>query len=146
MAAGIFLSIIRCEKPGGGAVFLQASYVFFLRFGVVTAVFFPLFACRMIGAGDIKLAGLICSFLGLRSGALAVGFGFLLGAFWSLIKMIVKGGFFKRLSRLLAYIRHTIHTGEFTDYFDAARDGYEGVIPLGLCLFIGTFINIIISL
>lgn len=112
--------------------------MFVLRLGIVTAAFFLLFLCRMIGAGDIKLAALICGFLGLRAGALAVGSGFLIGAFWSFIKMAERGILFTRLSCLLAYIRRVFQTGKLTTYYDPVRDGYDVVIPLGLCLFLGT--------
>ncbi len=109
-----------------------------LRLVIVTGIFFFLFLCRMIGAGDIKLTALICGFLGFRAGALAVGLGFLIGAFWSFIKMAGSGSLFARLSFLLAYIRHVFQTGKLTTYYDPVRDGYDMVIPLGLCLFLGT--------
>lgn len=144
MVTGILLGILESERSAGGAAFLEVSFRFFLRFAFVAAVFFALFVCRMIGAGDIKLAGLICGYLGLRAGALAVGFGFLIGAFWSFIKMAVKGSLLKRLSCLLAYIRRVFHTGKLTAYYNPAQDGYEVVIPLGMCLFLGTFVYIIL--
>lgn len=128
---GFLLEILESGKPLEGLLF-------FLRFLLVTGVFFLLFLCRMIGAGDIKLAALICGFLGLRAGALAVGFGFLIGAFWSFIKMTEGGSLFTRLSCLLAYIRRVFQTGKLTTYYDPVRDGYDVVIPLGLCLFLGT--------
>lgn len=98
----------------------------------------------MLGAGDIKLASLICGYLGLKTGALAVGYGFLIGAFWSLFKMMRKGGVLKRLSHFLAYIRQIIHTGKVIPYYISARDGQDGVIPLGACLFLGTAVYIIL--
>lgn len=141
---GIIISILQgiLESVGfaGGAAFWEVPFRFFLRFSVVTAVFFIFFVCRMIGAGDIKLAALICGYLGFRAGALAVGFGFLIGAFWSLFKMIVKGILRKRFSCLLAYIRRVLHTGKITAYYIPARDGDETVIPLGMCLFLGTLV------
>jgi prepilin peptidase CpaA len=128
---GILLEIPGPENPFGGLMFL-------LRLVIVTGIFFLLFLCRMIGAGDIKLTALICGFLGFRAGALAVGLGFLIGAFWSFIKMAGSGSLFARLSCLLAYIRHVFQTGKLTIYYDPVRDGYDMVIPLGLCLFLGT--------
>lgn len=140
---GILIGILESENSVGGMVFLEVPIRFFLRFSVVTAVFFVFFVCRMIGAGDIKLAALICGYLGLKAGAAAVGSGFLIGAFWSLIKMTVKGSLLKRLSFLLAYIRRVFQTGKIAAYYNPARDGYEGVIPLGMCLFLGTIVSII---
>ncbi|WP_242647773.1 prepilin peptidase [Lacrimispora saccharolytica] len=128
---GFLLEIAGSGKPLAGLLFL-------LRLLIVTMVFFLLFLCRMIGAGDIKLAALICGFLGLRAGALAVGFGFLIGAIWSFIKMTVRGSLFIRFSCLFAYIRRVFQTGKLTTYYDPVQDGYDVVIPLGLCLFLGT--------
>lgn len=128
---GILLEFSGSEKPLEGLLF-------FLRLIIVTGVFFLLFLCRMIGAGDIKLIALICGFLGFQAGALAVGLGFLIGAFWSFIKMAGSGSLFARLTCLLAYIRRVFHTGKLTAYYDPDRDGYDVVIPLGLCLFLGT--------
>ncbi|HBE86675.1 MAG TPA: prepilin peptidase [Lachnoclostridium sp.] len=128
---GILLEIPGSKNPFGGLLFL-------LRLVIVTGIFFLLFLCRMIGAGDIKLTALICGFLGLKAGALAVGLGFLIGAVWSFFKMAGSGSFFVRLSCLLAYIRHVFQTGKLTTYYDPVRDGYDMVIPLGLCLFLGT--------
>lgn len=104
----------------------------------VSALFFPLFICRMIGAGDIKLAALICGYSGFAGGASAIGLGFLIGAFWSFLKMMVKGSFHERFCHLAAYIRRIYHTKTITAYYDKARDGTEAVIPLGVCLFFGT--------
>ncbi|WP_313152457.1 A24 family peptidase [Lacrimispora sp.] len=128
---GILLEIPGPENSLGGLLFL-------LRLVIVTGIFFLLFLCRMIGAGDIKLTALICGFLGLKAGALAVGLGFLIGAFWSFIKLAGSGILFTRLSCLLAYIRHVFQTGNLTTYYDPDRDGYDVVIPLGLFLFLGT--------
>ena len=128
---GILLEFSEQEKP-------LESLMFLLRLIIVTGGFFLLFLCRMIGAGDIKLTALICGFLGFRTGALAVGLGFLIGAFWSFIKMAGSGSFFARLTCLLAYIRRVFQTRKLTTYYDPVRDGYDMVIPLGLCLFLGT--------
>lgn len=147
IASGIFLGIVQQGQGQfwGADVLWVVPVRFFLRFFIVTAVFFLLFLCRMIGAGDIKLAALICGYLGLKAGALAVGAGFLIGAIWSLFKMMGKRSFLKRFSHLLAYIRQVIQTGKVMPYYIPARDGQDGVIPLGACLFLGTLVYIILQ-
>ena len=117
---------------------LLGLLLFSSRLAAVTGAFFLLFLCRMVGAGDIKLAALICGYLGLSAGVLAIGSGFLIGAFWSLIKMAERKILLTRLFCLLAYIRHIFQTGKLTAYYDPVRDGYDVVIPLGLCLSLGT--------
>lgn len=140
----IFLGIITGILPGFFEMEPLEGIGFLLRFVFVTAVFFIFFICRMIGAGDIKLAALICGYLGVQAGALAIGLGFLIGAFFSLIKMTAKGTLIKRLSCLLTYIRCVLHTGKLTVYYDPVRDGYDAVIPLGMCLFLGTMVSFLL--
>ena len=88
------------------------------------------------------MAALICGYLGLSSGARAIFYGFLIGAIWSLIKLMGSGGFISRFSYLLTYIRYVIQTGKITAYYRPERDGYDMVIPFGLCLFLGTLLTL----
>lgn len=143
IVSGILLGIIHPDGPLETAAFWIVPLRFFLRFIIITALFFLLFLCRMIGAGDIKLAALICSYLGFKAGALAIGSGFFIGAILSLIKMVKTRSFLVRFSHLLAYIRRTIHTGKILPYYVPVRDGGDGVIPLGACLFFGTLICLV---
>lgn len=121
---------------------LTEPVFFLLRIVIVTALFFILFLCRMIGAGDIKMAALICGYMGLQTGAIAIFSGFLIGAIWSLIKMIGNGILIYRFSCLLTYIRYVFQTGKITAYYRPERDGYDMVIPFGFCLFAGTLITL----
>lgn len=138
LVSGVVLEFLKPEHAKTLLGLSAGSFGFLLRAAAGSAVFFLFFLCRMIGAGDIKLAGLICAYLGWKAGAAAIGLGFLIGAFWSLLKMLRKDSFFKRFSYLLAYVRQTIQTGKPERYYNYAQDGYEAVIPLGLCLFLGT--------
>lgn len=121
---------------------LKEPVFFLLRIVLVIALFFVLFLFRMIGAGDIKMAALICGYMGLQTGAMAIFSGFLIGAVWSLIKMIGNGIFIYRFSCLLTYIRYVFQTGKITAYYHPERDGYDMVIPFGFCLFLGTLITL----
>lgn len=123
---------------------LKEPVFFLLRIVLVTALFFVLFLCRMIGAGDIKMAALICGYMGLQTGAMAIFSGFLIGAIWSLIKMIGNGILIYRFSCLLTYIRYVFQTGKITAYYLPERDGYDMVIPFGFCLFVGTLITLVV--
>ena len=63
---------------------------------VVTAVFFPLFLCRMLGAGDIKSMALICGYLGFSSGIRAIGAGLALASVWAILWLIWDGSVGRR--------------------------------------------------
>lgn len=138
MAAGSLLAFFESGGAAGSMIFLKVFLAFLGRMAAVIALLFILFLCRMVGAGDIKLAALICGCQGLYRGAICVGLGFLIGALWSLVKMIRDGSLLRRISYFLAYFKHTIHTRKITAYYVPARDGYDGVIPLGPCFFLGT--------
>lgn len=140
MGNGLILTGLEAGQLSSPSSFLKEPAFFLSRMLFVTAVFFVLFLFRMIGAGDIKMAALICGYLGLSSGAMAIFYGFLIGAFWSLIKLMGSGGFISRFSHLLTYIRYVIQTGKITAYYRPERDGYDMVIPFGLCLFLGTLL------
>ena len=134
MVCGILLAMVESGVPPETAVYLKEGGLFLARMLAVTALFFPLFFFRMIGAGDVKLAALICGYSGLTAGAAAIGLGFLM----------VKGSFHERFDHLTAYIRRIYHTKKITAYYDFARDGAEAVIPLGVCLLFGTMAFIMI--
>lgn len=120
------------------------SVGFLLPALTVTAVCFPLFLCRMTGAGDIKLMALICGYLGFWPGIWAIGYGFLAGAVFSLFRLISQKSLKTRLCYLFAYIGRIIQTKELSAYYDARRDGYENTIPLGACLALGTAVSMVL--
>lgn len=142
-SGGIGLGLLWWLNAGDGGSLWQIPVWFLIRVVVATAVFFPLFYVRMMGAGDIKLMALICGFLGFLNGSLAIFYGFLIGAAMSLIKLLVQRSLFQRLHYLYVYIRRLILTKEVTAYHDPARDGYAHTIPFGLCLFLGTLIYLL---
>nr|WP_314464074.1 prepilin peptidase [uncultured Clostridium sp.] len=144
ITAGLFLSWLDAGGKEGSQAVLQEMTSFAGRFLAVTAVFFLLFICRMIGAGDIKIIALICGYLGFYTGFAAVAGGFLIGAFWSLVLMTVKGCTFQRFSYFLTYIRSLFQTKKITAYYSSSLDGYDAVIPLGFCMFLGTVLAVII--
>lgn len=107
--------------------------------GILAGIlFFPLFLFRMMGAADVKVIAVIIGFLGPVRGTAAVGTGFLLGAFWSLARLLRKGILLQRLSYFFAYIRQLPGSGICKPYYLADRDGTEPAIPLAFCLSAGT--------
>ena len=156
-AAGLaILTAERLSGDGGaaGAVFtghagfgiwqwLSMCGGYVLRLGLVCALGFPLFLFRMMGAGDVKLMAVIAAWLGWHDGAVAIGYGFFIGAIWSLFKMCLSGIFWQRISYFIAYFRRLFLTKEKTPYYLAKRDGDEAVIPFAVCLFGGFLLFLI---
>lgn len=121
--------------PEGEKVWRLVWYA--LRLLGVTALWFPLFRLRMIGAGDVKLMALMAGYLGLTTGAHVIGYGFLIGAVLAFLKMLIRRNLRQRLTYFFAYIRRLFLTKEVVPYYRASRDGKSVVIPMGLCLFGG---------
>ena len=140
---GVVTGVFLYGWEAGNHAVLWEAMLFLSRFFAVTALFFLLFLTRMIGAGDIKIIALILGYLGYGNGFSAVAAGFIIGAFWSLILMTMKGYTFQRFSYFLTYVRSLIHTKKITAYYSSARDGYDAVIPLGFCMFLGTILMVV---
>ena len=81
---------------------------FILRFVGTCAVFYPFFLCRTIGAGDIKLMGVVTGFLGVWDGMLVIGLGMVFAAAAASYRMIKQGTVWFRLERAA---RFAVETG-----------------------------------
>lgn len=114
--------------------------LFLLRTFAVICLFFPLYYCRMMGAGDVKVMSLVCGYCGAAGSIYIISFGFLIGAVWSLVKLMYYKSLKERLFYLAAYIQRTIRTKEIREYYNPGRDGYRMTIPFAVCLFLGGFI------
>ena len=87
-----------------------------MLFGVLAgALFFPLFLLRM------------------------------LGAVWSLFKLIRGGILLRRISYFTAYIRRMITMDIYEPYYRRERDGEELGIPLASCLAAGTALCLLLE-
>lgn len=126
----------RLLLPGAvaGILFQGVDFIIPAAFVLVPAFFF--FKAGVMGAGDGKLMAFIAGYLGLEQGFCAIAAGFLLGAVWSLYKLVSRNCLRTRLSYFFAYFRQFIHTGRLTVY-DAGGRG--NTIPLACCLVLGTW-------
>lgn len=112
----------------------QTGY-FILRFVGTCAVFYPFFLCRMIGAGDIKLMGVIAGFLGVWDGVLVICLGMIFAAAAASYRMIKQGTVWFRLERAARFAVETGIKGRLTEY-----PGYfekASLLRLGPYLFLG---------
>ena len=103
----------------------------------VVGVFFPLFVCRMMGAGDIKCMALICGYLGFSVGLRAIGAGMALGVGWGLIRWANRGGIRGRLQYLAAYLGRARREKRLYAYHIGKKGGETGTVPLVFFLFLG---------
>lgn len=114
-----------------------AALGYLVRSAVAVGLLFLLFLCRMMGAGDVKCIALICGYLGFSDGALVAASGMMIGALWSLGKLIHGNLAGERMGYLLAYFRRVFQERRITAYYVPERDGREVTVPLALCLLLG---------
>ena len=129
------------QTPAALAI-IQAGY-FILRVVGTCTVFYPFFLCRSIGAGDIKLMGVITGFLGVWDGVLVIGFGMIFAAVAASYRMIRQGTVWFRLERAARFAVETGIKGRLTEY-----PGYsekEGLLRLGPYLFAGYCLFLLIQ-
>ena len=81
---------------------------------------------------------LLAAWLGFSETIKILCVGFILGAVWSLQKMLRYGSAFQRFLYLSAYIRQILSNKKIEKYYDPVRDGTECVIPLGTCFCMAT--------
>ena len=114
-----------------------AAAGYLVRSAATVGLFFLLFLCRMMGAADIKCMALLCAYLEFGAGFRVIGSGLVIGAGWSLARLLHRRLLRERLSRLTVYIGQTFRWKRITAYYVPERDGEEAVVPLVFCLFWG---------
>lgn len=114
LAAGISYQLI--AEGGYGAAVCLGGWV------VVFFLTFPLFALGMIGAGDIKLFMVCAGFLGWRDGIVFLFFSFLIGAFFSILKMIHHKNVMNCIRCLAVYVREIFMTSEWLLYEKGTKE------------------------
>lgn len=118
----------------------------------ISAVLFPLFFFRMMGAGDIKLMALLGGVFGIRQGSILLFFGLLCAAIWSVFYLMRKHMFLKRIGYFLNYVKQTAENAEEIwkgarpePYFDAERDGREAAFCFAPFLLLGYLLWLLFS-
>lgn len=129
------MSLSAITAPDGETALAAGKYL--VRLAVTVAVLFPLFLVRMVGAGDIKMIGVMMAYLGFSMGIRAMAYGCILGAVLALTKLLVQRNLRRRLTYLFVYFRRLFQTKEIVPYYRADRDGYAIVIPFACCLCLG---------
>ena len=116
---------------------------FLVNISFPVIVLYLFFLMGAIGAGDIKLMGVITGFLGVWDGVLVIGFGMVFAAVAASYRMIKQGTVWFRLERAARFAVETGIKGRLTEY-----PGYsekEGLLRLGPYLFAGYCLFLLIQ-
>jgi len=131
---GLAYSLIQrfiCDGMGG---FLTGLILISLP----VILLYLLFLAGALGAGDIKLFSLIGGFINLKELMWCIGFAFLFGAMFSLMKMLYLNTFFSSMENVSRYVK-CILQGERQKYQPKSlKDGRIHFSIAILCGFIAT--------
>ena len=125
------LSVGFCTVLGKGLEVLR----FAGRMAVVCIIFYPLFRCRMIGAGDIKLMGLCVGYLGYSDGIYMLFLSFVPAAAVSAWKLCRSEKLWEKMEELAAFAVKIRREKRLVRY--RSRYCRADLIPLGPCLLLG---------
>lgn len=99
---------------------------------------FPLFALRMLGAGDIKLFSSIGAIMGTGFTFGAMVSSFLWGGVFALGIMAVRKNGVQRMLYFLSYIKNCLQVGSFLPYTDFADKADGAKLRLSYAIAFGT--------
>ena len=80
-------------------------------------LFYPIFKIGGLGGGDIKLFSLLGIYLSFWQLIYSILLTFIIGAFFSLLKMVLNHNFNQRISYLFSYIQQIIKSGTIHYYY-----------------------------
>lgn len=118
----------------GGDVFILLAGLAARVIGTC-AVFYTLFLCRMLGAGDIKLMALCTGLLGMGPGLLVIFTGLFLAALRAAGMIWQQGSLWMRMERIGTFIIRSGREGKFLEY--PGREDKRNILRLGPWLFLG---------
>ena len=116
----------------GGDVFILLAGLAARVIGTC-AVFYTLFLCRMLGAGDIKLMALCTGLLGMGPGLLVIFTGLFLAALRAAGMIWQQGSM--RMERIGTFIIRSGREGKLLEY--PGREDKRNILRLGPWLFLG---------
>ena len=118
----------------GGDVFILLAGLAARGIGTC-AVFYTLFLCRMLGAGDIKLMALCTGLLGMGPGLLVIFTGLFLAALRAAGMIWQQGSLWMRMERIGTFIIRSGREGKLLEY--PGREDKRNILRLGPWLFLG---------
>lgn len=120
---------------GGRESFLSETVFYAGRVAGTCALFYGLFLCRAMGAGDIKLMAVCTGFLGFWDGLTVIFLGLLLAGAEAVRVMVRNGGFRERWTGFFLYAMCMVRSRSVSIYPLRQSTGHE--IRLGPYLFWG---------
>lgn len=128
-----FAEILLPGPPDAGSWWEIAG---FLRRIIGTcAVFYILFLCRMLGAGDIKLMALCNGILGMEDGISVIFLGLMMAAVRSAYILYTENILWARMMRLAGFVISFGRDGKLREY--PGRQEKKSLLHLGPYLFTG---------
>lgn len=109
------------QWDGAGGICFELL-LFSGRIILTTAILFPLFLFRMMGAGDIKVMAVLTGWMGWHDGYEIIFYGLAAGAAWSFVYMLYKRILIKRFKVFLGYLLRIFQTKQILPYYCAAND------------------------
>ena len=110
------ICVLPALLAGVAVSFFDASVKDALLGALIPLVLFPLFALRMLGAGDIKALCALGSLLGLRLSIYNMAFAFICGGIIALGFMIFGKNAKERFGYLFVYLKNCFLTRKLLDY------------------------------
>ncbi|MGN1139596.1 MAG: prepilin peptidase [Oliverpabstia sp.] len=86
------------------------------------AVLFPLFLCKMLGTGDIKVFVVLGSVMGVRWAIKCIGWSFLIGAVMAVPLLFFRCDAKERFLYFFTYLNHIFVTKTFPPYLAPGRN------------------------
>ncbi len=123
------------------AVFDRENFLLYLGGAALPLILFPLFAARMLGAGDIKLLCGLGSLLGFKGAGKLLIFTFISGGVIALAVMILRKNGFMRLKTFFMYLKTCFITGKLEKY-----DSAGGRFRFSFCITSGFIVYIFAAL
>lgn len=115
-----------------------------LSMSIPVFLLYPLFMIGGLGAGDIKLLAIVGCFLTVKETMVCLEISFLIGAVFSLLKMIAERSFLQRMQYLFSYVHDVVKSGEWKLYeqnregsIGEGRKKNEGKIHFALSVLLG---------
>lgn len=124
------LSLIRNIYIYGSIGVLHFSINAIIPF-VVCFIFYLL---HLFGAGDIKLFSIISSFYNFKFCLFVMTVALVIGAVFSIIKMIHKRNFLDRFRYFSEYVKKVMNGNRPCAYYDRDTCGDDGIIPFTICI------------
>lgn len=141
IAAGWFYGVLNS--------LFQSGLIGIVRWGIASmfpiVLLFFLFLIKGLGAGDIKLFSVISGILGIRFIIQLIIASFLMGAVFSVFRMIQFRIFLYRLNVLFQYIHIAITEKKIRRYYDSKTDGKQCIIPFTTAV-LSAFVILILKL